>query len=88
MKYAIICLKKGIVILFLFCFLESLIIAQPHPRDAESKESLLDIMHSISSHTLFGYIEELADDKYDGRLTGTEEYNQAAQWVAGLFKKW
>ncbi len=88
MKYAVICLKKGIVILFLFWFLESLIIAQPHPRDVESKESLLDIMHSISSHTLFGYIEELADAKYDGRLTGTEEYNQAAQWVADLFKKW
>jgi hypothetical protein len=88
MKYVVIGARKGIVILFLFLFLESLVLAQPQQRDAESKESLLDIMHSISSHTLLSYIEELTDARYAGRLTGTEGYNQSAQWVAQLFKKW
>lgn len=49
---------------------------------------LLQVMHSISSHTLFNYVRELASEKYAGRLGGTEGFNRAAHWAAELFKKW
>lgn len=88
MKGSYISLKKGIVFsLILFC-LAWIIIAQTISEKAPPKETLLETMHSISSHTLLSYIEELCDDKYAGRLTGTEEYNRSAQWVADKFKSW
>jgi hypothetical protein len=55
---------------------------------AFSEESLLSVMHSISSHPLLSYVSELASEKYQGRLTGTTGYNEAAQWAANLFKQW
>jgi hypothetical protein len=45
-------------------------------------------MHAISSHPLLDYVNELASEKYQGRLTGTQGYNAAAQWAADLFKQW
>jgi hypothetical protein len=45
-------------------------------------------MHSISSHELYGYVAELVSEKYAGRLTGTEGYNESARWLAGHFAKW
>ncbi len=45
-------------------------------------------MHSISSHELFDYVKELASDKYEGRLTGTEAYNASAEWVASHLEGW
>lgn len=44
-------------------------------------------MHSISSLVLYDYLKELCSDRYGGRLSGTEGYNLAAQWVSGLFEK-
>jgi Peptidase family M28/PA domain len=55
-------------------------------QDAEA--NLLQGLHSISSHTLLGYVEELVSEKYGGRLTGTPEYNACADWVASLLEKW
>jgi len=52
------------------------------------QEKLMESMHSISSHTLFDYVKELSSEKYGGRLTGTESYNESARWVADLLKKW
>jgi len=52
------------------------------------EQRLLQVMHSISSHKLFDYVKELASEKYAGRLTGTEEYNEAARWVSSFFEKW
>ncbi len=52
------------------------------------EEILLKTLHSISSHTLYDYVAELCEDKYAGRLTGTQEYKAAADWVASHFKKW
>ena len=57
---------------------------QPNP----SQETLLSAIHSISSHTLIGYVKELCKPKYAGRLTGTAGYNAAAHWVADLLKSW
>lgn len=61
---------------------------QRQPTEATDEEKILQTLHSISSHILFAYVDELASEKYAGRLTGTEEYNAAAKWVASHFKKW
>ncbi|MBP1768771.1 MAG: hypothetical protein H6P98_2886, partial [Candidatus Aminicenantes bacterium] len=58
--------------------------AQPASQEAE----LLAALHSISSHTLYEYVQELVSEKYGGRLTGTPEYNACADWVASLLAKW
>ncbi len=53
-----------------------------------SKESLLKAMHSISSHDLLDYVKIQCDDKYQGRLTGTKEYQECAEWLAGELSGW
>jgi hypothetical protein len=52
------------------------------------EQKIVQVMHSISSHVLFGYVKELASEKYAGRLTGTAGYNASAEWVAQHFEKW
>ncbi len=62
--------------------------AQEPERKVSEEEQFLEVFHSISSHDLFGYVKELASEKYGGRLTGTEGYNASARWTASLLKKW
>ncbi len=62
--------------------------AQTDQDEPSPEEMLVDVMHSISSHELFGYVEELASERYDGRLTGTEGYNRSADWVADHLESW
>jgi hypothetical protein len=57
-------------------------------QNQSSEEKLLEIQHSISSHDLYEYVAELSSDYYEGRLTGTEGYNLAAEWVATKFQDW
>lgn len=52
------------------------------------EQSLLDAMHSITSEDLFEYVRIQCDDKFQGRLTGTPEYQACAEWLAGKFKEW
>ena len=82
--------KKFILIYtILACFIISPQgMGQRQGRDLTPEEELLLVMHSIHSQTLYGYIEELTSDKYWGRLTGTEGFNQSAEWVISNFKKW
>lgn len=82
--------KKSLFVLFVFaCLLfSSFYAAQNNPQKGNDEEELLRIVHSISSHTLFEYVKELASDRYAGRLTGTEGYNAAADWLASQLKKW
>ncbi len=84
--------KKLFPFLFLLglgYFLISFFLAvQSLPAQETQEEKLLESMHSISSRTLFNYVKELASDKYAGRLTGTEEYDASAEWVASHFKEW
>jgi len=54
---------------------------------AQKENEVLSIMHSISSYDLYNTIKELTSDKYYGRLTGTEGYNAAAEWLAGEFEE-
>jgi hypothetical protein len=53
-----------------------------------SEISLLNAMHSISSHDLLDYVKIQCDEKYNGRLTGTKEYQECAEWLAGEFSEW
>ena len=49
---------------------------------------LLNGMHSISSHDLLDYVRIQCDDKYQGRLSGTAEYQACAEWLASRFSEW
>lgn len=51
------------------------------------EKAILKTFHSISSHDLLNYATELSSDKYKGRLSGSPEYIQAAQWVADQLKQ-
>ena len=51
-------------------------------------KDILQAMHSISSNDLLDYVRIICDDKYEGRLTGTKEYQDCAEWLAGEFSKW
>lgn len=53
----------------------------------DSEKAILKTFHSISSHDLLNYAAELSSDKYKGRLSGSPEYIQAAQWVADQLKQ-
>lgn len=52
------------------------------------ERSILNAMHSISSHDLLEYVTIQCDDKYEGRLTGTPGYQDCAEWLAGEFENW
>ena len=64
--------------------------AQTHSwlSDPGQEEAFLNVLHSISSHDLMDYVEEMSADKYRGRLSGTPEYMAVAEWVAGNLKAW
>ena len=66
---------------FLALFITAKLFAQ------ESENTILKTFHSISSHDLLNYAAELSSDKYKGRLSGSPEYIQATQWVAGQLKQ-
>jgi hypothetical protein len=80
--------KKIVSFLLTFIFLLFVLASPNLAAQQADEEKLLQSLHSISSHKLFEYVKELCSEKYGGRLTGTEEYNAGAQWVASLFKKW
>ena len=61
---------------------------QSAPADPLSEDRLTAVMHTISSHTLFDYVKEMASPKYAGRLTGTATYDASAKWVADLLASW
>jgi hypothetical protein len=77
-------------VVVLSCVLGAQIFAQgQRPTvSASTEEPLLPAMHAISSHTLLDYVKELSSEKYEGRLTGTRAYDEAAQWSADLFRQW
>lgn len=53
----------------------------------DREKAILSTFHSISSHDLLNYAAVLSSDKYKGRLSGSPEYIEAAQWVAGQLKQ-
>ncbi len=85
---------RGFFAFSLFCLL-TLIVSPPAfgqtlagvPGPGED-DAFLQTFHSISSHDILGYVEEMSADKYRGRLSGTPEYMEVAGWVAGLLEEW
>ncbi len=56
--------------------------------DPGQEDAFLGVLHSISSHDLMDYVDEISGDKYRGRLSGTPEYMEVAGWVADNLKAW
>ncbi len=83
-------LFRSLIALILVAVISSLagtftqVVTQPQ----EDEQKILSALHTISSHTLYGYVEELVSEKYGGRLTGTPEYDACADWIASLLKMW
>jgi len=65
--------KRLVLILFVFTYLftSTFGLSQRRSRELSDEQKLLQVVHSIHSQTLYGYVDELASDKYWGRLTGT-----------------
>ena len=78
-------LKKLNLIVILAVLISSATFCFAQNEVTNDETELIDIMHSISSHKLYDYIAELSDDKFEGRLTGTEGYDLAAEWFAEKF---
>jgi len=74
---------KAFRFLLILCFVPVYLHSQ-EPQE----EMILNAMHSISSHDLFKYVLIQCDEKYQGRLTGTPEYQECAEWLAGQFSEW
>lgn len=75
-------MKKLLLILF------SLLYSAASVAQQDAERQLLNAVHSVSSHELLNYVNEICDDKYEGRLTGTEGYNRCAEWLASRFSEW
>ncbi len=56
----------------------------------DQKDRISASMQCIPSpaRDLLEYVKIQCDDKYQGRLTGTPEYQACAEWLAGEFSKW
>ncbi len=74
---------KRLKIILLLLFSVKCLVAQE-----VSEKALMEAMHSISSHDLLDYVKIQCDVKYQGRLTGTNEYQECAQWLADEFAEW
>ena len=56
-------------------------------QEKNTEKDLLRAMHSISSHDLLEYVKIQCDDRFAGRLTGTEEFKECAKWLASFFNE-
>ncbi len=71
---------------FLSLSLFSLFIFITSPAQEQADAKTLAAMHSISSHDLMEYVRIQCDDRFEGRLTGTDEYMECARWLASFFE--
>ncbi len=53
-----------------------------------AEEQLLQAMHTIDSQTLYGWVDTLASERFEGRLTGTRAFDECAAWVIDHFRAW
>ncbi|MDD4645192.1 MAG: DUF4910 domain-containing protein [Bacteroidales bacterium] len=49
---------------------------------------LIPVTWNIKSEELFSFVSELAGEKYQGRLTGSDGYRKSAEWVAAQMAEW
>lgn len=81
-------LKSKIIMNIKPSFLSFLFVLTTLFSSSQENEELLKSFHSISSHNLLEYAEELTSEKYKGRLSGSPEYLDVAKWCAGKFEEW
>ena len=80
---------RGGLLLLLFLYLvpaSGLLSAQN--QSSRGEDRWLKVFHQISSQSLFDWVKELSSEKYQGRLTGTAGFNQAADLVSSLLVSW
>lgn len=53
-----------------------------------NSDKIIESFHSISSHEILGFADELSSEKYKGRLSGSPEYLEVANWCADKFEEW
>jgi hypothetical protein len=80
--------KAGVLVAALLLVLVTLAPAQRTRPQLTEEQQLLQVMHGINSQTLYDYVKEMASEKYEGRLTGTEGFNKSARWLISHLKKW
>ncbi len=44
--------------------------------------------HSINANEIYDFVDYMSGDDLKGRLAGSPEYTQCAQWAANLFSSW
>ena len=60
----------------------------PFTLTGQDQTSLLKQFHQISEREIYGWVEKLCDPEYKGRLTGTPQYLDVANWIAGMLNEW
>ena len=76
---------KHIKYFLLFVFLSVSFIAISQD---EIEAKLLKEFHSITSEEMMSWIEKLCSPEFNGRLTGTPEFQASATWIADRLKEW
>jgi len=71
---------------FLSAFLLSLFLLPATFCQDTDDARIISAMHSISSHDLLEYVKIQCDDRYEGRLTGTDAFMECAGWLASFFE--
>ncbi len=66
----------------------SALVVQSVSPPGDDEQEILRSLHTISSHALLRYVEELVSEKFGGRLSGTPEYDACADWIASFLEKW
>jgi hypothetical protein len=72
-----------VLTLFLFLFISLSLKAQ-----VTDGAVLMKQYHRISEQEIYGWVEKLCSTEFKGRLTGTGEYIEAANWLAGKLNQW
>ena len=68
-------------LLIIFSLISTLAVSQDN-----KQETILEAMHSISSHDLNDIVIELASEKYGGRLTSSPSYDLSTEYLSNFFK--
>jgi len=70
-------------VLLIFSFLFSFLVnAQSYPIE------VINAAHSISSHTLMDYVNEMCLPKYEGREAGSPGYDSVTHWLVANLRQW
>jgi hypothetical protein len=77
-------IKYDNVLTILLFVLFSFSVSAQKPDEA----ALLKQFHQISEREIYGWVEKMCAPEYKGRLTGTPEFLEVTEWVAGMLKEW